>query len=377
MTVSFTKICAILKKEFLQLKRDRATAAMVVLIPIVQLLLFGYAIDNDPRHLHTALLSRDNGVFSRTIAAGLKNSEYFRVDEEVASDDGGRKLLQQGVVQFVLTIPEDFSRNLVRGRGPSLLLEADASDPVTVAGAVGALNGILTTSLRRCLNGPLSFLGKSAVSPLNIMVHKLYNPEGFTRYNIIPGLIGVLLLLTGMMITALSLTRERERGTMENMLSMPVTPIEVMCGKIVPYILIGYLQAAVIILVAYFLFDIPILGSSWLLALTLLMFLMCNLALGFAISTAAKNQMQSIQMTIFLFLPSIMLSGFMFPFSGMPQWAQAIGNCIPMTYFIRIARGIILKGSNFSEIWRNFWPLLLLMLTTTAAAVRLYRKTLD
>jgi ABC-2 type transport system permease protein len=299
------------------------------------------------------------------------------VDEEITSDDDGRKLLQQGVVQFVLTIPEDFSRNLVRGQGPSLLLEADASDPVTVVGAVGALEGIFAASLQEHLKGPLSFLRKNRTNPVNMVVHKLYNPEGFTRYNIIPGLIGVLLTLTGMMITALSLTRERERGTMENMLSMPVTPIEVMCGKIVPYILIGYLQAAVIILVAYFLFDIPILGSGWLLALALLMFLMCNLALGFTISTAAKNQMQSIQMTLFLFLPSIMLSGFMFPFSGMPQWAQMIGDCIPMTYFIRIARGIILKGSDFGEIWRNFWPLLLLTSATTAAAVGLYRKTLD
>ncbi|MDR2107752.1 MAG: ABC transporter permease [Holosporaceae bacterium] len=377
MILSFAKIRAILKKELIQLKRDRATAAMVIFIPLLQLLLFGYAINNDPKHLTTVVLSRDNGIFARNFIVGLKNSEYFRVTGEIKSDEEGRKLLQQGNVQFVVTIPDSFSRNLMRRRNPSVLIEADAADPVTAAGAVGAAGEILASALARDLKGAPAFLRIDNPNPANVIIHKLYNPEGFTNYNIIPGLTGVLLMLTGIMVTALSLTRERERGTMENMLSMPVKPIEVMLGKIIPYILIGYVQAAIIVAAAEFLFDIPMSGGWFLPAVALLIFIICNLALGLAVSTIAKNQMQSIQMTMFIFLPSLMLSGFMFPFCGMPSWAQTIGNCIPMTYFMRIVRGIMLKGSNFAEMSQNFLALLLFMCVATGITIKLYRKTLD
>jgi ABC-2 type transport system permease protein len=376
MNLSFSRILAILKKELLQLKRDRATAAMVVLIPIMQLLLFGYAINNDPKHLNTAMLCRDNGVFARSFAAALKNSEYFSVKDEIKSDEEGKRLLQQGNVQFVITIPDNFSRGLIRGNCPSILVEADATDPTSTGGAISAINEILASALSKDLKGPLSFLPPKP-NPVNIIVHKMYNPEGFTNYNIIPGLIGVLLMLTGIMVTALSLTRERERGTLENMLSMPVRPLEVILGKIAPYVLIGYIQSAIIVFVAKFLFNIPFLGSWLLLALALLIFIICNLALGLAISTVVKNQMQSLQAALFVFLPSMMLSGFMFPFYGMPQWAQVIGNCFPMTYFIRIMRGIMLKGSSFSELWPHFWPLLIFMAVAQVVAVKMYRQTID
>ncbi|MDR1267236.1 MAG: ABC transporter permease [Holosporales bacterium] len=376
MKFSFSRTGAILRKEFLQLKRDRATAAMVILFPLMQLLLFGYAINNDPKHLDTAVLSKDNSIFARDFIVGMKNSEYFCVDQEVTSEKEGRKLLQEGKVHCVITIPEHFARDLVRGKRPMVLLEADATDPIAVAGAIGAAPRIGAESLAKDLKGALSLL-RPAADPFTLCIHKVYNPEGLTRYNIIPGLIGVLLTLMGMMVTAISLTRERERGTMENMLSMPVTPLEVMVGKIVPYIMICYAQAAVIVIFAYFLFEIPVLGNWGLLALALLAFIICNVALGFAISTMVRNQMQSIQVTMLVFLPSMLLSGFMFPFRGMPLWAQAIGSSVPITYFIRIARGILLKGSTFWEIWTNLWPLLLFMCITAAAAVRLYKKTLD
>jgi ABC-2 type transport system permease protein len=376
MTLSCSRIAAILKKELLQLIRDRTTAAMVFFIPIMQLILFGYAINNDPRHLTTAVLSRDNGSFTRSFVSGLQNSEYFRITKEIRTDEDGRRLLQQGNVQFVVTIPDGFSRDLVRKEKPSILIEADATDPTTTTGAISALDGILMNTCEKELKGSLSFL-KNNANPINIVVHRMYNPEGFTNYNTIPGLIGVILLFTGLVVTALSLTRERERGTMENMLSMPVKAVEVIIGKIVPYVLIGFLQAIVTIFMARFLFNIPILGSKFLLALALLIFIICNLSLGVTISTLVKNQMQSIQMVIFCLLPSIILSGFMFPFYGMPKWAQAIGSCIPMTYFIRISKGIMLKGSNFIELWPHFWPLMIFMIVIGIIAVKAYRQTLD
>jgi ABC-2 type transport system permease protein len=342
----------------------------------MQLLLFGYAINNDPKQLLTAVLSRDNCIFTRNFITGLEVSEYFSINKKITSEVEGKTLLQKGEVQFVITIPENFSIDLIRRNRPSILIEADATDPITSANALNAVNGILQNVIEKESKGPLFFL-KSKPLAVNINVHKLYNPEGFAKHNIIPGLIGVILTITGLMTTALSLTRERERGTMENMLSMPINPVEVMIGKITPYVLIGYLQAAIIIFAAKLTFNVPLLGNKCLLMLVLLMFIICNLSIGFTISALVKNQMQAVQMTIIVFLPSIMLSGFMFPFRGMPNWAQTIGNFLPMTYFMRIIRGLMLKGSNFYEIFPNFWPLLLFMLVTSIITVKFYKKTLD
>lgn len=373
---SLRRTWAIMIKEFRQLRRDRSTFAMMILVPIMQLLLFGYAINSDPKHMPTAVLAQDHGIFARSFIAGLKNSDYFSIDREATSEMEARLLLQQGKVQFVVSIPENFERNIIRGEKPSLLIEADATDPTASAGALGAVGGILDMIVKQEFIGPLSFL-KGKANPIQVQVHRLYNPEGFSRYNIVPGLMGIVLTMTGVIMTALALTRERERGTMENLLSMPVRPIEVMTGKITPYVLIGYVQSFLIIMASRYLFDVPIIGNIGLLSVALIVFIICNLALGFTMSAASQNQMQAMQMSFMVMLPSILLSGFMFPFWGMPKWAQIIGSFLPATYFIRIVRSVLLKGGDFIEIWPHFWPLLIFMLFITALAMKLYRRTLD
>lgn len=374
--ISYHRILAVLKKEFIQLKRDMTTLRMVIVIPIMQLLLFGFAINSDPKHLPTAILLRDNGIIVRNILTGLKNSGYFLITQSITSEEKAKTLLQQGIVTFVITIPENFTRDLLRGTRPYLLIEADATDPVAITGALGTINKAIEIVMERDAKGSL-LPTSSGNAMYEVRIHKLYNPEGLSRYNIVPGLIAIVLTMTCVMMTALSLTRERERGTMENLLSMPVKPIEVMLGKITPYILIGYTQSSIILLASYFVFDVPILGSLWLLALGLFIFIVCNLALGFTLSTASQNQMQALQSSMFVLLPSILLSGFMFPFRGMPIWAQYLGSILPSTYFIRIVRGVMLKGSDFSEIWPHMWPLCIFMVTVTLITMKVYKKTLD
>ena len=345
---SLRRTFAILLKEFIQLKRDKITLRMIIAIPIMQLLLFGYALNTDPKNLPTAVLSKDNSALSRALIGGLVNTEYFSIDQSLQSDKEGHRLLKRGDVLFVITIPNHFERSLIRGDRPQLLIEADASDPVAISGALSAANGMLQTVLNQELKGPLSYLVNNPPA-VEIRSHQLYNPEGFTRYNIIPGLIAIILTMTGIMMTSLAMTREQERGTMENLLAMPVSPFEVMIGKIIPYVLIGFFQSALIVVFAKHLFDIPIIGSLTLLFSTLTIFITCNMALGFTLSTLAKNQAQALQMSFMVMLPSIMLSGFLFPFLGMPKWAQVLGQMIPATHFIRISRGILLKGSDFLD----------------------------
>jgi ABC-2 type transport system permease protein len=349
---------------------------MIVLIPLMDLLMFGYAINVDPKNMPAAVLAQDHSVIARSFVTGLANTEYFSIDREVLSEKEAHLLLQKGEVSFVITIPENFYRDLIRKARPRILVEADATDPIATAGAIRAAEGVLDTVIRRNLTGSLSYLQEEPPA-FEVEVHRLYNPEGITRYNIVPGLIAVVLMLTGVMMTAVALTRERERGTMENLLAMPVKPVEVMAGKIAPYVIISYIQSFIIITTALLLFKIPILGSFFLLSAMLIIFITCNLALGFMLSTWAKNQMQAMQLSIFTFLPSILLSGFMFPFRGMPEWAQVAGNALPTTYFIRIVRGIMLKGASFAEIWPHVWPLLIFMVVITAIAMKFYRRTLD
>ena len=367
---------AILSKEFMQLVRDRMTLRMIVLIPIMQLLLFGYALNNDPKHMPTVILSQDQSAVSRSIIAGLKNTEYFDIVGTATSEAEARHLLQAGQVQFVVSIPAHFYRDLVRGDRPQLLVEADATDPVATSGALAAVAGMLDTVLRHDLKGPLAHL-RGQPPPVDLRLHRMYNPEGFTRYNIVPGLIAIILTMTGVMMTALAVTRERERGTMENLLAMPVRPLEVMVGKVAPYVLIGFVQSAIIVFVSWFLFHIPIIGSLTLFTLAITVFITCNMAIGFTLSAAAQNQTQALQLSILITLPSIMLSGFLFPFRGMPEWAQIIGVTIPATHFIRISRGILLKGSGLPEIWPDLWPMLVFMAIITLIAVKRYRRTLD
>ncbi|KIX14123.1 ABC transporter permease [Dethiosulfatarculus sandiegensis] len=376
LSFSLRRLWAMITKELVQMRRDRLTFGMMVGIPLVQLILFGYAINSDPKHLPTAILCNDNSPFARTVVVALKNSDYFKIAGQVKSEAKARQLINLGEVQFVLHIPVDFSRRLVRGEHPSLLLEADATDPSAVANAVTSLNVLANSVLNRDLSGPLAYL-KAGPPPFRVIVHPAFNPEAITQYNIVPGLMGVVLTMTMVIITALAVTRERERGTMENLLTTPVRPLEVMLGKLIPYILVGYVQIGLIITMAIFLFSVPILGSVSLLILVSLLFIAANLVVGVTFSTLAKNQLQAMQMAFFFFLPSIMLSGFMFPFRGMPQWAQAIGSALPLTHYLRIVRGILLKGNGLPEVWVHLWPIGVFFLVVLVIGLMRYQKTLD
>ena len=372
----FQRFMAIMTKEFIQIRRDRVTFAMMVGVPIVQLMLFGFAINADPKSLPTAVIAADPSPFSRSILAAFQNSAYFRVDRQPKNESEARMLLARGDVQFVVTIPTDFSRKLQRGERPALLLEADATDPAATGNAIAAAQNLVRTALDRDLVGPLARL-KASDPGFDLRIHRHYNPEGITHDNIVPGLIGTILTMTMVIMTSLAMTRERERGTMENLLAMPVRPAEVMLGKIVPYILVGYIQMSIILIAARFMFDVPIAGSVLLLSSLLVLFIAANLSVGFTFSTLARNQLQAMQMAFFFFLPSILLSGFMFPFRGMPVWAQWLGEILPLTHFLRIVRGILLKGNGWAEVWPEVWPLAAFMLAAMMLAMVRYKRTLD
>jgi ABC-2 type transport system permease protein len=345
-------------------------------IPIIQLFLFGFAINTDPKHMPTAILIQDDGPFTRSIIAALDNSEYFSFTERLKSEADAEKRIAGGKDLFIVDIPPHFNRDLVRGDKPQLLLEADASDPVAAGNALGALSEIVRQALRDDLKGALSFLPQTD-GPVDVVTHRRYNPEGRSQFNIIPGLLGVVLSLSMILMTSLSLTRETERGTMENLLAMPVTPFEVMVGKILPYVGIGLVQVAIILLAARYVFGVPIIGSFSVLSLGTLIFIAGMLALGYTFSTVAQSQMQAMQMSFFFFLPSIFLSGFLYPFKGMPVWAQALGEILPLTHYLRIARGVILKASTLSELGIDLIALGAFMIVTTIVALTRYRRTLD
>lgn len=375
-SLSLSRFGGMILKEFIQMRRDRLTFAMILGLPVIQLLLFGYAINTDPKHLPAAILQADQGPQTRTVLQAIRNSAYFDFVREVSSEEEGRKLLAQGKVQFVVNIPENFSRDLIRGDHPAILIEADATDPVATSNALGSLQSVMNRALDIDAKGPLNHLA-SATGAIDLRVHAMYNPEAVSQYNIVPGLMGVILTMTMIMITGLSMTRERERGTMENLLAMPTRPSEVLIGKIVPYILVGYLQVALILLAARYLFKVPMLGSSLLLLTVTLVFVGANLAVGITFSSIARNQLQAVQMTFFFFLPSLLFSGFMFPFRGMPPWAQVVGEMLPLTHFQRIVRGILLKGNALPDIAMEIWPMALFMAVALIVAVKFYRQTLD
>jgi len=373
---SFERFKGIVLKELIQMRRDRLTLAMMLGMPLVQLILFGYAINVNPRHLPIDLIIADNGSMGRSILYAFKNTSYYDFQQLLTTEDQGREALARGDVQFVISVPPNFSRDLLRGDKPEILVEADATDPSATGYAVGAISGVLTSALQNDLKGSLSYL-KSTPSPYAIQIHSLYNPEINTQYNIVPGLTGVILTMTMVMITGLVITRERERGTMENLLSMPTRPLEVLVGKITPYIVVGYVQLGIILFMAYFLFGVPIHGSVSLLLVVSFIFIVANLAMGITFSTIAQNQLQAMQMAFFVFLPSILLSGYIFPFRGMPPWAQVIGEILPLTHYLRISRGIMLKGNGLWEILPDVWPILLFAAIAITIGVKRYRQTLD
>jgi ABC-2 type transport system permease protein len=363
---------AMVIKEFIQLRRDRVSFAMIVMIPLMQLVLFGYAINTTPRHLPTAVLLQERSDLGRSIVRALENTQYFKVTHSLEDAAEFDKLLASGTVLFALEIPAGFERAVRRGERPALLVAADATDPVASGTALSALGQVVQTALvhERAIpdtTGP----------PFEFRTHARYNPAGNSSLNIVPGLVGVILTMTMLMFTALSVTRELERGTMESLLSMPITPIEIMLGKIVPYILIGFVQASLIVGLGILLFGVPVVGSLFLLALLATLFIATNLSIGYTFSTVAQNQLQAVQMSIMFFLPNILLSGFMFPFAGMPTWAQWIGEALPLTHFLRIVRAIMLKGATIENLQYDAIALFCLMLIAMSIAITRFRRTLD
>lgn len=363
---------AMLVKEFLQLRRDRVSFAMIVILPIMQLLLFGYAINTTPRNLPTAVLLQEDSDLGRSILKALQNTAYFRFTREVHSVEEFDALLESGKVLFGVEIPRGFERGVRRGDKPALLVAADATDPVAAGSALGALGQLVQTALRHDLQ-----VGDPPEMPFEIRTHARYNPAAESRLNIVPGLVGTILTMTMLIFTALSVTREIERGTMENLLAMPIKPVEIMLGKIIPYVLVGFLQASIIIGMGHFLFKVPILGSLGMLALLSTLFIGANLSIGYTFSTIAQNQLQAMQMTMMFFLPNILLSGFMFPFAGMPVWAQWIGEALPLTHYIRIVRAIMLKGASLVNLQYDAIALGVLMLVAMTIAITRFRRTLD
>lgn len=373
--LSPSRVLAVLLKEFIQLRRDRVTFGMILGVPLLELMIFGFAINSDPKHLPTALFVQDHSAYSRAVVNALANSGYFDLQEQHAGRHGGDRELLRGEAAFVLTIPEDFTRLLLRGERPRLLLEADASDPAASSNAVATAEMLVRTALANERLAPVG--GAAASPPFELVTQRRYNPEGIAQYNTVPGLLGVILTMTMVMMPALALTRESERGTMENLLAMPVTPLEVMLGKVLPYTGMGVVQIWIILAMSHWVFDVPMLGSYTLLFVMLLLFITCIGTLGFLISTVARNQMQAMQMALFFFLPSILLSGFMFPFRGMPLWAQALGELFPLTHILRIVRAIILKGAGLADVIQHTGPLLLFLLLVALVALRRFRQTLD
>jgi ABC-2 type transport system permease protein len=373
--LSIARCVAVARKEVVQLRRDRLTFAMIIGIPLLQLLLFGYAINTDPKALPTTVVDYDRSDMTRAITQWIANTGYFAMTPASAEAEADQRLAR-GESQFALVFPPDFTRRLLRGERPAVLVAADAADPAATGNALAALGQAGTFALAHDLTGTLSALTPPA-QPFSLVVQRRYNPEGVTQYNIVPGLLGVILQMTMVMMTAFAVTRERERGTFENLLATPVRPLEVMTGKIVPYIIVGFIQAAIILLAARALFDVPMHGSLLLLLGAMVLYIASLLALGFTISTLASTQMQAMQMTFFFFLPSLLLSGFMFPFRGMPSWAQWLGEIFPVTHFLRIVRGVLLKGNGIAEIAPSLWPIALFMLVVASIAMLRYRRTLD
>jgi ABC-2 type transport system permease protein len=363
---------AMLLKEFIQLKRDRVSFAMIIMIPLMQLLLFGYAINTTPRNLPTAVLLQEDSDLARSVLKALENTAYFRFTHQVRTVEEFDTLLQSGTVLFGVEIPRGFERAVRRGEHPALLVAADATDPVASGSAMAALNKIAQTALMHD-----RVAGDVTPPPFEVRAHARYNPAGTSQLNIVPGLTGTILTLTMLIFTALSVTREIERGTMEALLSMPITPVEIMLGKIVPYVVIGFVQAALIIGLGIFLFHVPMYGSLMSLAALSTLFITSMLAVGYTFSTIAQNQLQAMQMSMMFFLPNILLSGFMFPFAGMPLWAQWIGEALPLTHYLRIVRAIMLKGASLENLqYDSLWLLGLTLFAMTVAVTR-FRRTLD
>lgn len=386
VNLSISRLVAIIHKEFIQMKRDKLTFGMMVMVPLMQLILFGYAINMNPRNLPSVVVSAEQTSVTQQLIHSLNNTKYFDFLPSPTTEAQATQWLEQGKILFIVNIPPNFTHDLLRWnqepnrqldlQTPTVLITADGTDPTASVNAISAVEGLKNTFLEPLAKGPLAYL-KTKPAPVNFIVHTKYNPNALTQYNIVPGLLGVVLTMTMVMITSLAITRERERGNMEYLLSTPALPLEVMVGKIIPYIMVGYVQVGIILAMAHFLFKVPMVGSLWLLLGAILPFIAANLSMGLTFSSVAKNQLQAVQLAFFFFLPSILLSGFMFPFFGMPRWAQYLGELLPLTHFLRIVRGIMLKGSGAYDVWLNTWPLLLFILFILLAGIKRFNRTLD
>lgn len=372
--LSFRRLFTLIRKEALQMRRDRITFAMMLGVPLMQLMLFGFAINNDPKGLPAALVAPTQDRYSRALVSALELTGYYRFTHPQVTAAEAERLIATGEVSFVVTVPSDFGRKVMRGEHPQILIEADATDPAVASGAIGTLGTVAAQALLR--ESGIEAEANTAQN-LEVVVHRRYNPEGLTQYNIVPGLLGVILQMTMVMMTAMALTREIERGTMENLLSMPVTPIEVMLGKVLPFFIVGAVQVSVVLIAAKTIFGVPFVGSLWLLMLGVLVFVMALVVLGYVFSTLARTQMQAMQLTFFYFLPSILLSGFMFPFRGMPAWAQWIGETLPLTHFLRLIRGVMLKGATLADIAQPLLALTGFAVFFSLLALSRFRQTLD
>jgi ABC-2 type transport system permease protein len=373
---SLARFGAVLVKEFIQMRRDRVTFGMMIGIPIVQLLLFGYAINSDPKNLPTLIEMNDASPVARAVLSGMDTSDYFDFIGVVAGAEDGDRALRDGSANFVVVIPDDFERDIVRGLRPQILVTADATDPTPVSSAMGALGGIVERAVADTLSGPLQRVA-GAPPPFEVILHRQFNPEGKTSTNIVPGLLAIILSMTMTLITAVAIVRESERGTMETLIATPVRPLEVMLGKILPYVFVGYVQTAVFLAAAYILFDVPFTGSRLAFFVGFNFYIVVNLALGFLISTLARTQMQAMQISFFTILPTILLSGFMFPFAGMPGWAQTLGTAIPATHFLRIVRKVMLKSADIVDIQGDLRAIGIIMAVIVLISLLRYRQTLD
>jgi len=376
MSFSPARFIAVLIKEFVQMRRDRVTFALMIGVPIMQLMIFGFAINTDPRHMPTLVEMADDGPMARAVLMGMDSSGYFDIQGIVTSQAEGDRALRDGSANFVLVIPLGFERDVVRGRAPELLLSVDASDPTAAAAAVAAMPRIAATAIEQTLAGPLAYAA-GAPEAFSVTVHRQFNAEGRTSTNIVPGLLAIILSMTMVMITAVAIVRESEKGTMEALIATPVRPAEVMLGKIIPYVLVGYVQTLVFLIAAGALFDVPFIGSRFAFFLGFNLYIVVNLALGFLVSTLARSQMQAMQISFFTLLPSILLSGFMFPFAGMPGWAQVIGSAIPATHFLRLTRKVMLKGASIADIGADMAAIGAIMAVIVVLALMRYRQTLD
>lgn len=374
--LSLRRLGALLAKEFTQMRRDRVTFAMMLGVPLTQLLLFGFAINNDPRGLPAAIVTTSHDQYSRAMISALELTGYYRFTHVTDSAAEAEELITRGDVAFVVTIPSDFGVRVKRGETPRILVEADATDPSAASGAIGTLGTVAGEALLRA-TGREAAAEAEAQARLDVVVHRRYNPEGVSQFNIVPGLLGVILQMTMVMMTSMALTRERERGTLEALLAMPVSPTEVMLAKILPYLAVGAAQVALVLGAARWIFGVPFVGGLGLLLAAIFIYVLALVLLGYAISSFARSQMQAMQLTFFFFLPSILLSGFMFPFRGMPSWAQALGEVLPLTHFNRIVRAVMLKGADLRGVGSEMLVLGIFVLIYAAIALARYRRTLD